>query len=453
MSETPRPSWSEQQRAAPAGRVGAPPAWAAAARDRYAGPRGRGLTVRRGAAPARFPRWRALWCLALLLGVLPGFVAIRALSHTTLGSALAGARGWDGSGALVRKPPTLDAFWDGQASWRLDTPDVGLPMGESDTLVGPDGQLWSYLHASFQSAGIRDEWGAPVPFPGCVTLWKSADGGRHFTLTRPTCLIDCLARPCDSTTDHVDQQQYPRVARDARGGFLMVYEWRGWNFLRTSADGLHWSAAVHVGNTRQWNKSYAPCQATEAIGPHPYVAPADDYQCSVGGPPGIFVADDTLYVFVGLGKNPGHMGCYTGPIAAGAAGLRRCQTEPLFSGAPTYGPRDVSGPGANSYFDFRTISAADVLRVGERYYMAYEGVRGPSKAGSGDDQFNLGFARSTGARLDGAWEKYPGNPVLMDAPGNVGVGHADLLVLDGTTYLYTATANHTRGRYVLDWRP
>jgi hypothetical protein len=40
----------------------------------------------------------------------------------------------------------------------------------------------------------------------------------------------------------------------------------------------------------------------------------------------------------------------------------------------------------------------------------------------------------------------------MDVPGNVGVGHADLLVLGGTTYLYTVTSATTRGRYVLAWR-
>jgi hypothetical protein len=389
--------------------------------------------------------------LALLLSVLAGYLATRALPGVAPGAALGVARGWDGSGASVSKPPTLDDFWSGQASWRLDTPDVGLPLGESDTLVGPDGQLWSYLHASFQSAGIRDAGGVPVPFPGCVTLWKSADGGRHFSLTKPTCLIDCLGSRCDSTVDHVDQQQYPRVARDRQGGWLMVYEWRGWNFLRTSRDGLRWSAAAHVGTTRQWNKVYAPCAGAEAIGPHPYVAATADYECSIGGPPGIFVDGDTLYIFVGLGKNPSHMGCYAGPAAEGAAGLRRCRTDPLFGGALSYGPRDLAGSAANPYFDFRTISAADVVKVGERYYMAYEGVRGPSKAASGDDQFNLGFARSTRDRLDGAWEKFPGNPVLMDVPGNVGVGHADLLVLDGTTYLYTATVNLARGRYVLDW--
>jgi hypothetical protein len=358
----------------------------------------------------------------------------------------------DGAEPALHKPPTLDDFWEGQAVWRLDVPDVGLPVGESDTLIGPDGQLWSYLHASFGSAGIRDGWGTPVPFPGCVTLWKSADGGRRFTLTQPTCLTDCLARPCESVRDHIDQQQYPRVARDSSGRFVMVYEWRGWNFLRTSPDGLQWSPPTHVGATRQWNKSYAPCPAAEVIGRHPFVAPADDYDCSEGGPPGLYVDGDTLYVFVGLGKNPGHLGCYRGRMQEGAAGLHRCRTEMLFAGASTYGSQQAVGAAGNPYFDFRTISAADVLRVGERYYMAYEGVRGPSKLGSGDDQFNLGLARSRGLAVDGPWEKYSGNPVLMDVPGNIGVGHADLLVVGGTTYLYTATSPSTRGRYALVWR-
>jgi hypothetical protein len=37
----------------------------------------------------------------------------------------------------------------------------------------------------------------------------------------------------------------------------------------------------------------------------------------------------------------------------------------------------------------------------------------------------------------------------MDLPGNVGVGHGDLLLIGDATYLYTATSATTRGRYVL----
>ena len=131
---------------------------------------------------------------------------------------------------------------------------------------------------------------------------------------------------------------------------------------------------------------------------------------------GLFVDGATLYVFVGLGKNPSHMGCYRGRVQEGATGLRRCETDVLFQGAPTYGPPTVVGVAGNAFFDFRTISAADVVQVGERFYMAYEGVRGPSKSTSGDDQFNLGFARSRGPAVDGQWEKYPGNPVLWTCP-------------------------------------
>ena len=93
-----------------------------------------------------------------------------------------------------------------------------------------------------------------------------------------------------------------------------------------------------------------------------------------------------------------------------------------------------------------------MVRVGQRYYLTYEGVRGPGPGASGDTQFNLGLARSQGPDLDGRWDKYPGNPILGDVPGNVGLGHADLLVLDGVTYLYTATSDSTRGRYALIWR-
>jgi hypothetical protein len=54
-----------------------------------------------------------------------------------------------------------------------------------------------------------------------------------------------------------------------------------------------------------------------------------------------------------------------------------------------------------------------------------------------------------GPALGGPWEKYPGNPIISSLPGNVGLGHADLLIVDDVTYLYTTTPDETRGRYVL----
>jgi len=328
-----------------------------------------------------------------------------------------------------------------------------LPIGESDTLIGPDEQLWSYLHASFASAGIADQWGAPVPFPGCVTLWVSGDRGRYFRPWRPQCLIQCHDRPCAAEADQVEQQQYPRVARADSGLWLMVYEWRAVAVLRTSWDGLNWSRPTAIEGTGQWRSPPLACRPVEVIGLHPFVDPAQEYSCLSGGPPGLYVEGDQLYVFVGLGKNPGRMGCLAGSLAQGVSNLRPCAMDFLFQGSESYGPLDVVGAAANPHFDFRIISSAEVLKVNGRYYMAYEGVRGPSAPGGGDVQFNLGFARSAGPVVDGPWEKYPGNPVLLDVPGNVGVGHADLLVLDGVTYMYTATSNATRGRYVLRWRP
>jgi beta-xylosidase len=117
-----------------------------------------------------------------------------------------------------------------------------------------------------------------------------------------------------------------------------------------------------------------------------------------------------------------------------------------------YGPVEQLGVEANPYFEFRTISSADVVRVGDRYYMVYEGVRGPSNPTVVDDQFGLGLARSMGPAIDGPWERFPGNPIVMDLPGNVGVGHGDLVIVGSATYLYTSTSSFTRGRYVLVWR-
>jgi hypothetical protein len=348
--------------------------------------------------------------------------------------------------------PTLDDFWSGAAEWRLDVADVGLPVGESDTLVGPDGQLWSYLHASFSSAQIRDEWGTPVDFPGCVTLWKSIDGGGHFDLTQPNCLLACQANPCSARLDQINQQQYPRVAEDGFGNYAMVYEWGGADFGRQSADGLTWTEPIRIPGTGVWTQRSKPCSPYSEVGPHPFVGNTFPYDCLVGGPPGIFIEDDHIYVFVGLGQNPGKMGCFVGSIFAPFKSLQPCAANPLFSGATAYGPLDQRDASTDAYFDFRTISAANVLRVGAHYYMAFEGVRGPGPGDAGDTQFGLGLARSIEDVIDGPWEKYGANPILMDEPGNVGIGHADLIVLNGYTYLYTATSASTRGRYVLAWK-
>jgi hypothetical protein len=353
-----------------------------------------------------------------------------------------------GSGSAA----TLEDFWDGRAEWKLETADVGLPIGESDTLLGPDGQVWSYLHSSYPTLGIRDQYDAPVDFPGCVTLWKSPNRGRNFRLFSSRCLIQCRGTPCTLAADHIDQQQYPRVMQHAASGYyVMAYEYRAATFLRTSADGYNWSAPAIVPGTGQW-KGAPPCRPEMAIGAHPFIDSADEYTCLAGGPPGLYIEGDELYVFVALGKSPGRLGCFRGPVQLGAAGLRPCLTSWLFAGVPTYGPVEITGAAANPYFDFRILSSADVIKAGDHYYMAYEGIRGPHRFGVGDTQFNLGFARSAPGVIDGPWEKYPGNPVLGDVPGNYGLGHADLLVLDGVTYLYTATSDRTRGRYVLEWK-
>ncbi len=70
---------------------------------------------------------------------------------------------------------------------------------------------------------------------------------------------------------------------------------------------------------------------------------------------------------------------------------------------------------------------------------------------AGDTQFTLGLARSVTAAIDGPWETYPGNPILVDLPGNVGVGHADVLVHEGLTWLYTSLDGEMRSRLLLVW--
>jgi hypothetical protein len=346
--------------------------------------------------------------------------------------------------------PTLADFWEGRAEFVVEVDDTGLPRGESDTVVMGNGEVWSYLHASDRSAGTVDRCGDPVAFPGCTVVYKSYDGGYTFHHDEPpVCLFECARCPCDPAVDHVVQQQYPRVHYDGQTMFL-VYEYLGRVMLRRSPDGLAWSRPQRVDRTGIWKRWLRDCPPAERIGPHPYVR--YDYECLAGGPPGLYVEGGYLYVFVAVGQNPGGMGCYYGKLAGNARRYFRCGANPLFGGAETYGPPDVTGPAANPYFDFRTISSAEVVRIGDRYYMLYEGVRGPGPGDAGDSQFGLGLTRSQGDRIDGSWEKYPGNPLLVDLPGNIGLGHADLVVVEGQTILYTALARDRRSRLALVWK-
>jgi hypothetical protein len=349
-------------------------------------------------------------------------------------------------------PPTLDDFWDGRAEWVIDIPDVGLPVGESDTVQIDARTFWSYGHASYQSAGVVDQCGEPVAFPGCLTRWESRDGGASFALSPPICLIPCQRCPCDDARDHITAQQYPRVARTAEGWYL-AYEWHAQIMLRTSPDGLEWSPWQYLvvpGGTYPY--AFAPCTPVEQIGPHPHIRGQAD-GCLIGAPPGLYVEGDTLYVFAAAGSAPGHMRCYKGSRFGDLSRLERCATDPLFAGAPTYGDIRLSGAAANPYFDFRYVSSAEVVRVGERYYMFYEGIRGPDVLERGmDTQFGLGLARSLTDQIDGPWEKYPHNPILFDMGFYVGVGHADFLQIDGVSYLYTQTSPTTRGRWRLVWK-
>jgi hypothetical protein len=346
--------------------------------------------------------------------------------------------------------PTLADLWDGQAEFILDVIDTGLPMGESDTLVMHNDDLWSYVHASARSAGAVDRCGNPVPFPGCTVIYRSVDGGRTFFSETPlVCQFECHTCPCVSAVDHTDQQQYPRVAYNGTM-FFLVYEYLGRARLRRSTDGLTWSMPERVADTGVWKLWLRTCRSEERIHPHPFVP--YEYECLSGGPPGIFVEGGRLYIFVGLGQNPGAMGCYTGSVTTTGERLTRCQHNPLFVGAADYGPLDEKGPQTNPHFDFRTISSAEVQRIGSHVYMLYEGVRGPGPGDAGDTQFGLGLARSLTTAIDGPWEKYPGNPILVDQPGNIGLGHADLVVIEGQTFLYTSLNGYTRSRLALTWK-
>ena len=363
---------------------------------------------------------------------------------------------------LSRLPPTLDDFWDGAAHFTVEIDDSGLPMGESETLIMSNGEWWSYVHASQRSAGVHDPCGAPVEFPGCVVIYKSSDTGRHFTLAQPAvCLFACQTCPCDADIDLTNQQQYPRVAAFGQGKnrtYYMVYEHGAKVFLRHSPDGLAWSDAEQIAITGIWNLWYRECAPEESIGPHPFVPYS--YECLSGAPPGIIVEDTggdsadaaQIYVFVAMGQNPGHLGCFVGNLNQPGTYFARCRNNPLVNGAQDYGPANVVGATANAYFDFRTISSAEVMQVKGRYYAFYEGIRGPGPNDPGDSQFGLGLASSMTNEVDGPWEKFGHNPILVDVPGNIGLGHADVVVHQDVTYLYTSLDGLKRSRLKLVWR-
>ena len=350
--------------------------------------------------------------------------------------------------------PTLADMWDGRAHFILDVAITGLPMGESETVIRPNGEWWSYVHASDRSAGTIDQCGDPVEFPGCTVIYKSQDDGRSFQDDNPpVCQFPCQQCPCNSEIDHIDQQQYPDLAI-YQDTMYLLYEYRGSTKMRTSSDGLTWSAPQHIGGTGHWRTDFRPCTDYEQIGQHPFVP--YDYECLAGAPPGVYVIEDTIYALVGTGQNPGHLSCYKGRVGQSAHLFEPCKNNPLLTGATEYGPLELKGAEANPYWDFRTISSAELLPVetpeGRRYYLMYEGLRGPGPNDPGDTQFGLGLARSLTDQIDGPWEAYPLNPILVTPPANIGLGHADLLVDDGKTYLYTSLDGTTRSRLVLAWK-
>ena len=355
-----------------------------------------------------------------------------------------------------KKYPTLADLWAGSAEFVVDIEDTGLPMGESTTLIMETGHYWSYVHASDRSAGTRDQCGDPVEFPGCTVIYTSEDGTSFQHQNPPICQFKCKRCPCTDEDDHISQQQYPDLAYHAPSKTMyLVYEFGGSTKMRTSMDGIEWSDPQNVGESGHWRLTLKDCPLYERINPHPFVPV--DYECLSGAPPGIFIEGDNIYIFMAMGQNPGHMGCYKGRVGRNAETYQRCANNPLFTGAKEYGPIELEGNAARPYWDFRTISSAEIYPLGEgkdrRFYMFYEGIRGPSASYvAGDSQFGIGFARTTTPELDGEWEKYDKNPILVDLPGNIGLAHTDLVVDNGETLMYTSLDGVIRSRLRLVWK-
>lgn len=172
----------------------------------------------------------------------------------------------------------------------------------------------------------------------------------------------------------------------------LVYEYRGMVMYRRSGDGLEWSHPVFVPRTGFWATDYQPCKPEQRIGHHPFVVPPAE--CLSGGPSGIHVQENWLYIFVGMGQNPRSIGCYKNPIREEVnesmfEQMIECEHNPLITGASEYGPLHEKGPDVNPFFGFRTLSSVEIQQIDERYYMLFEGVRGPGQNDPGDTQFVL----------------------------------------------------------------
>lgn len=348
--------------------------------------------------------------------------------------------------------PTFADYWEGAAQFEVDVVDTGLPMGESETIIMGDGEWWSYVHASDRSAGVVDQCGEPVEFPGCTVIYRSQDDGQSFQLNPPVCQFACNRCPCDRDIDHQVQQQYPRVMLEPQQvdpTFWLVYEYLGRPMIRQSKDGLSWGAPQRVANGGLWS-SLEGCAPEEKISEHPF-AIINLEQCLAGGPPGIYIENDLVYIFVGMGQSPGSIGCFVGRIDQPPATFERCRANPLLTGSLSYGPLDIRGADANRYWDFRMLSSVDIQKIGDQYYMVYEGIRGPGEGDPGDTQFGIGLARTMSGELDGKWEAFSGNPILIDSPANIGAGHADIVQFEGETYLYTSLDGVIRSRLRLVW--
>jgi hypothetical protein len=366
----------------------------------------------------------------------------------------------DAAPALVVQPPpaagqpTLADFWAGRARFVVDVADTGLPMGESDTVAMSNGELWSFVHASDRSAGVVDSCGAAVEFPGCLVIYRSVDGGVTFTLpgSPPVCQIPCRQCPCPED-EHVRQQQYPRVFFD--GDLLtLVYEYLGRVMVRRSPDTATWTPAEHMADTTIWHLWFRDCVAAERIGRHPF-APFD-YECLAGGPPGLYIEGDTLFVFTALGQNPSAMGCFFAAADGIRAGVPPLRAQPALCrrGQLRAGGRHRRGGQRALRLSHDQFGGGRQGGRGRGRPLLHALRRGAGSRAGRPGRYAVrggAGALADGSSIDGPWEKFPGNPLLVDLPGNIGLGHADLVVIDGRTYLYTALDGVTRSRLALEW--
>lgn len=166
------------------------------------------------------------------------------------------------------------------------------------------------------------------------------------------------------------------------------------------------------------------------------------------GTPTIFHKGDIWYLFYHVDDPQAKPADMYISVATGPSLLSLTEKHQVLF---THGYPNVSGA-----WDAGTVGKRSSLisgRDGYRY-MAYEGSTEQvcEDCGFGDSNWSTGLARSKDLM---SWEKYRENPILPQVEGRMGNDGPELIVIDGTTFLYVRKKINKKNwtdRYRLKWK-